>query len=493
VNAALAAGGIITFDCGADPVAIALAGARTINKDTSIDGGSSVTLKGDETAPLFSVNAPFALANLTITGGYSAISNNGRNRVVVTNCTFAGNSAPEGGAIFNVDGGELTVTNSTFSSNSSRGLAFGGSDGGAIYNEGTLTVSSCTFVANSAYGADTQDALSFGGAIASRGGTLTVTNCTFVGNSCTGTGGAISSDGPLAVTNSTFVGNYAGGGAVYNSRPGPAGPFTNSIVVNDDCFGIVDGGHNLDSGEGCGFSLTKGSFRNTDPLLDPAGLANNGGPTQTIALRVGSPAINAGDEAACTAPPVNNRDQRGYARPGLGATSCSIGAYEFNSPGTPPPTSTSTASPPSTVTPTTTPSRTRTPTPSITPTRTSTLKPTVTPTNTSRSAATSEPTGTPTEPKPVASFTPTLSATVPPSPTPTASPTSTSRPCAGDCNGSGEVTIGELLKLVNIALGTTQTSTCASGIPSGKQVNVALIVQAVSNALTGCPGAPTLP
>jgi hypothetical protein len=71
-------------------------------------------------------------------------------------------------------------------------------------------------------------------------------------------------------------------------------------------------------------------------MLDPAGLANNGGPTQTIALQVGSPAINAGDESVCAAPPVNNLDQRGYVRPEDGATSCSIGAYEYNSPGPPP-------------------------------------------------------------------------------------------------------------------------------------------------------------
>jgi hypothetical protein len=65
-------------------------------------------------------------------------------------------------------------------------------------------------------------------------------------------------------------------------------------------------------------------------MLDSAGLANNGGPTQTIALLADSPAINAGDESVCAAPPVNSLDQRGYVRPGAGATSCSIGAYEYN-------------------------------------------------------------------------------------------------------------------------------------------------------------------
>ncbi len=77
------------------------------------------------------------------------------------------------------------------------------------------------------------------------------------------------------------------------------------------------------------------SFCNTNPLLDPTGLANNGGATQTIALQADSPAINAGDESVCAAAPVNNLDQRGYVRRGVGSTNCSIGAYEFDSLGPP--------------------------------------------------------------------------------------------------------------------------------------------------------------
>ena len=77
---------------------------------------------------------------------------------------------------------------------------------------------------------------------------------------------------------------------------------------------------------------------NTNPQLDPAGLQNNGGPTQTVALctavgvpagcTAASPAIDAGDQAVCAAAPVNNLDQRGFVRPGTGHTQCSIGAYE---------------------------------------------------------------------------------------------------------------------------------------------------------------------
>jgi hypothetical protein len=61
-------------------------------------------------------------------------------------------------------------------------------------------------------------------------------------------------------------------------------------------------------------------------------------------------------------------------------------------------------------------------------------------------------------------------------------------PCIGDCNANGQVTIDELLTLVNVALGTALPAACPNGVPSGAEVNVAQIIQAVNNALYGCPG-----
>jgi hypothetical protein len=52
--------------------------------------------------------------------------------------------------------------------------------------------------------------------------------------------------------------------------------------------------------------------------------------------------------------------------------------------------------------------------------------------------------------------------------------------------GSTSVTIDELITLVNIALGTAQSSACPHGVPSGAGVDVALIIQAVNVALNGC-------
>src|SRR5439155_5318603 len=130
------------------------------------------------------------------------------------------------------------------------------------------------------------------------------------------------------------------GGAIYNQNQSDPAIVTNSIIASStagsNCavgnYGgtITDGGNNIDDDGSCGLSGT--SLSNVSPLFDPAGLLDNGGPTLTVALQVGSPAISAGNESVCATPPVNGVDQRGAVRPGVGAVKCSIGAYEFNSP-----------------------------------------------------------------------------------------------------------------------------------------------------------------
>jgi hypothetical protein len=86
---------------------------------------------------------------------------------------------------------------------------------------------------------------------------------------------------------------------------------------------------------------------------------------------------------------------------------------------------------------------------------------------------------------PVVTATPTFPATRTASVTATPSPTRTPAACIGDCDGKGTVTVDEVLTLVNIALGNAQPLPCAQGIPSGVEVDVALILQAVSNAMNG--------
>jgi hypothetical protein len=60
-------------------------------------------------------------------------------------------------------------------------------------------------------------------------------------------------------------------------------------------------------------------------------------------------------------------------------------------------------------------------------------------------------------------------------------------PCTGDCDGDGTVTIAELIRLVNLALGTSGSMPCAAGDVNGDgAITVNEIVAAVNGALTGC-------
>ncbi|MGD9763829.1 MAG: choice-of-anchor V domain-containing protein [Candidatus Binatia bacterium] len=75
----------------------------------------------------------------------------------------------------------------------------------------------------------------------------------------------------------------------------------------------------------------------------------------------------------------------------------------------------------------------------------------------------------------------------PTGPTRTPTVTRTPGPCFGDCDGSGAVTIGELITAVNIALGSTDLDACPSLDSDGSgTVTVNELIAAVNNALTGC-------
>jgi len=160
LNACLPGGGSfdssVNFNCGG-AATITLTSGKGISADTSIDGGSLITISGYG----FGVDTgvTFTVENLTMANcPAGAIGNGGT--LTVTNCTFLANSADGdgGGAIFNSntvleDGtvvvATLTVTNSTFSGNSASSSGLGGF-GGAIRNGGTLTVTDSVFCGNSA-------------------------------------------------------------------------------------------------------------------------------------------------------------------------------------------------------------------------------------------------------------------------------------------------------------------------------------------------------
>jgi uncharacterized repeat protein (TIGR01451 family) len=223
-----------------------------------------------------------------------------------------------------VNGASLTLTNSTVSGNTA-----GGSGGGAISNSGTLTVSASTLSGNSTY--------SNGGGLENHGyGTFTIENSTISGNNAGSGGGGIENDGYLdtsVVDYSTITGNSAtfGGGIYGGSTTLRSTIITGQITGGNCAASISDGGYNLDDGSSCGFSSTNNSLSNTNPLLDPARLQDNGGPTQTIALELGSPAIDAIPSEANGCGTTITNDQRGVSRPQR--SGCDIGAFELVHPG----------------------------------------------------------------------------------------------------------------------------------------------------------------
>jgi len=268
-------------------------------------------------------------------GGGIRNSNNGK--VTIISSTVSNNTATvatysSGGGVFNL--GKLIVMSSTFSNNTTSA-----SGGGINNNAGELEVISSTFYGNVATGNTAANIAGVGGGIynsISYPKYITVTNSTFFNNSAKYGGGiyhtgSYNSNGYLVVTNSTFSENVATsqGGGIYNAS---LLYYTNSILANStggDCVNDVYDGHiavsvnNLVEDGSC--SAGSVNLQTGDPQLGVLG--SNGGPTQTMALLPGSPAINAGDSMLCEDTPVNNRDQRGVLR--THDTQCDLGAYEY--------------------------------------------------------------------------------------------------------------------------------------------------------------------
>jgi hypothetical protein len=271
----------------------------------------------------------------------------------------------EGGAIYS--SGTARVFNTTLAYNSGSGgsgsqggyggTAYGGASSGgnganggtgangvgAVFNSGAFHLVNSTLVFNSGSGGN-------GGAGGAGGGGTWGGRGGNGGNGGSGFGG-ICDQSSSGITNATLAlnsgvngsggaGGTAGAGSYQNGTPGASGSpgadgggigsahamLINTILSQNapggNCFGAVtDSGHNLSSDSTCSFTATS-SMNNTPALLGP--LTNNGGPTLSMAILPGSPAIDAGHTAIAPA-----TDQRGFPRP-AGAAS-DIGAFEFGS------------------------------------------------------------------------------------------------------------------------------------------------------------------
>jgi len=348
-----------------------------------------VTVSGDQAVQVFDVQAAAVMATLSgliisdgsaPNGSGGGIGNSGT--LTVTNCTLSGNSANRGGAIEN--GGTLTITNCTLSGNSAGNEGLGGGIlnsgtltandctisgntagfGGGVYNGGALAANDCTISGNTAViggGVDNNGPLTVldsviennhennlfaaGCGIYNDGGTATLINSTVAGNAAGSGGGIYVSGGALTAINCTIAdnsaGNYGASGGGMDVYGGTVTLDNTIVALNTDGTGMgaaaddiagagVSGSYNLIGTGGSG-GLTNGTDGNqvgvADPGLDPNGLQDNGGPTQTIALLAGSPAVDEGSNGLI--PSGVTTDQRGTGFPRIVSDYVDIGAFEL--------------------------------------------------------------------------------------------------------------------------------------------------------------------
>jgi hypothetical protein len=244
---------------------------------------------------------------------------------------ISGNDAEQsGGGIYNHPSGVLNITDTTLYRNKSLDTT-GIYDGGGINNSGVMTIEHTTFDGNSA---------PTGGAI-NNWGTAMLTNVTISNNNATTTGtvggGAIRNESSASLTlrNVTITDNTTTTGAAFYN--GGVISVAHTIIANNTVINCDLGlsgptvpvsHHNTDSGSTCNF-YDGSVLYNTDPLLEP--LAQNGGLTETHALGMGSPAIDAGG-ICMSGGALLLTDQRGWPRTVDGDVDgtavCDIGAFE---------------------------------------------------------------------------------------------------------------------------------------------------------------------
>jgi CSLREA domain-containing protein len=320
----------------------------TLSGNTSIFGGGAIGAQN-----LTVIGSAFSDNSTQGQGG--AIFNAG---ILVSNSNFSDNSASfinafGGGAIYSEDDASLVVGGSTFTGNSTQGGGGAIADADFTLSTTNANITNSTFSGNSAPNGDGGAIFVQGGIPTHTGGGASVTNSTFYSNSSLSGSAIVMTYDALAVTNSTFVGNSnASSGSTIvipllpNTGVSLKGTiFADSIGRNCDiAFG--DAGYNLSDDDTCGFTQSTSANNVIDAALnlDPDGLQDNGGPTETVALESGSIAANAIPVASCqyvnvnpcTNPPTIASgssgplvcDQRGEPRPGSGESACAIGAFE---------------------------------------------------------------------------------------------------------------------------------------------------------------------
>jgi hypothetical protein len=326
---------------------IAITGSVTVQgngrENTSIDGSMATRLF--ELTP--STPATVKWKDLTLRRGF----NNGLNDVpglgsaiyvgphasaTLEDCDVRDNLNARTSAVVNQ--GALTVRRTTFANNVTTLLSGGA---GAIESRGITDIRESTFSGNQGSAAGALHHADPNGTE-----TLTIVNSTFVGNTGNGGAGAISLytlDAPTVISFTTIAYNTAvsiNSGGIEHNAVGSLAIDHTIIAFNTgghaDCSAYnfnawASGGYNIFGSLDCAASFPSFGPQDLigDPGLDPFG--SYGGPTDTIRLHAGSPAIDR--DPQCVAHGAAATDQRGRARPQGGG--CESGAFEMSAPDAP--------------------------------------------------------------------------------------------------------------------------------------------------------------
>ena len=319
----------ITFASNLSGATITLSSTLTIGQNISITGLGAANL---------AVSGNNAVQVFTVFPGVTAS---------ISNLKIENADGVSGGGIDNL--GTLTLSNDTITGNNTA------TSGGGVFNNGTLMVSDSTFANNSA---------AYGGGLGNSG-LATVTGSTFTGNTASSTsgGGILNYNGTLTLSNSTLANNTAATGARHRQLRGRGdaerrhhrrqyrhqrrrrhlqrrrqhddnaehhrGRQPSERAAASDINGTIAVADDDLIGTSSGMTITSGTGNHLNVARAGVGVANNGGPTQTLALLSGSAAIGNGGAvtSVATGHPVGASDTTIYVANAAAISQATPGSY----------------------------------------------------------------------------------------------------------------------------------------------------------------------
>ncbi len=381
---------------GAAAVTVDANGFRTFYIDQAVTLTiSGLTLTDGGHAPLEVFNQGAIVADAMVVTGNDTDTNRGGGlncnfaSLTLTNSTVSGNIGGGGGGGLYLQDCNARIVSTTIADNQ----ALDGLDGGGLYIEGgTTSIENSTISGN--YANDNSAAVYIDDGGESGSAAVTISNSTIVNNTAAnsddpGVGISVAGGSTLDLIQSTVTGNhhvgapqerylgalYLQGGSyvpdaagnsahvqgkhgkpdseVHSAEAGEVNIIGTIITGNGDTSqpgifdifvgnqneqppGTVNSDHSIIGVTANNITVVDqgGTQRNVDPKLGP--LADNGGPTQTMALLEGSPAIDHGPVPVPSFP-HNDNDQRGAGFPRVVNGTVDVGAYEVQPPAEPAP------------------------------------------------------------------------------------------------------------------------------------------------------------